>query len=126
MKAKEIFIKHAQDSDNEQKGINVGLTRYRKNYPDFAKLFLELWRGSKVENPLPLKVKELIALAIVLTQHCKPCIFLHTKICLEVGASVDEIRDTAGIALAMGGGIVYEYIGYLEEAIELYFNKNNQ
>ncbi len=118
-KPKISFLK-AQEAEEEQKGINLGLTKFRREKPEIASKFLELWRETKKESVIPLKYKELMQLAIVIVQHCKPCIFLHTKICLEAGATKEEILDTAGIALAMGGGPVYEYIGYVMEALEFY------
>ncbi|MCD6277946.1 carboxymuconolactone decarboxylase family protein, partial [candidate division WOR-3 bacterium] len=101
-KPKEIAEDTAYNIDEEQRGINFGLMKFRKERPEFAKAFMDMWRKSKEGEALPLKYRELIALAIVLVQHCKPCIFLHTKICIEVGATREEILETAEIAVAMG------------------------
>ena len=124
-KPKEISEDTAYSIHEEQRGINFGLMKFRKERPEFVKSFMDMWRKSKEGDKLPLKYRELIALAIVLVQHCKPCIFLHTRICLEVGASREEILETAEVAVAMGGGIVYEYVGYLVEALNFYENRTN-
>lgn len=114
------------NQDEEQKGINYSLNKFRKEREAFAKSFLEMWRESKSQGAIPLKYKELTALAIVLTQHCKPCIFLHTMICLDVGCSREEILEIAEVAVSMGGGIVYEYVGYLVEALDFYGSKEEK
>lgn len=116
---KEIAKEEGQKLEKEQKGINYGLVQFRKENPEFAKEFMKFWRASKKGKYIPLKYKELMELAIVIVQHCKPCIFLHTGICLKVGATREEIIETAQIAVAMGGGIAYEYIGYVFEALNL-------
>ncbi len=123
-KFEEMLKRRAYDADEEQKLINSALVKFRKRMPNLAQSFMNFWRESKKGDAIPLKMKELMALAIVIVEKCKPCIFLHTKICIEVGASDEEILETAGVALSMGGGPVYEYIGYVVEALEYY--KNNR
>jgi AhpD family alkylhydroperoxidase len=81
---------------------------------------MNLWRTTKQSSDIPAKYKELIQLAIVLVQHCRPCIMLHTRICVQAGCTREEILDAANIALAMGGGAVFEYIGYLMQALDVY------
>ncbi len=116
--ARDIAREETKRAEEEQRGINFGHRIFRKDNPEFASLFLEFWRGSKRGEAIPRKYKELMELAIVLVLHCKPCIFLHTKLCLDAGASREEILETAQIAISMGGGVVYEYVGYLMEALE--------
>ena len=105
-------------NEPEQKGLNKAQARYRKEAGETAGAFMQFWRKTKEEGIIPTKYKELMQLAIVLVQHCRPCINLHTQICLSVGCSRQEILDAANIALAMGGGPVFEYIGYLIQALD--------
>ena len=119
----DLLEEKAGDADKEQRLINSALVRFRKQMPELTQSFMNFWRESKKGKSIPLKMKELMALGIVITMKCKPCIFLHTKICLEIGATMEEILETAGVALSMGGGPVYEYIGYVIEAIEFYKKK---
>ena len=102
----------------EQSRINKAQARYRREASDAAAAFMQFWRKTKEESTIPTKYKELMQLAIVLVQHCRPCINLHTQICLNVGCTRSEILDAANIALAMGGGPVFEYIGYLMQALD--------
>jgi len=104
--------------ESEQSQINKAQARYRREASDAAAAFMQFWRKTKEESTVPTKYKELMQLAIVLVQHCRPCINLHTQICVQVGCTRAEILDAANIALAMGGGPVFEYIGYLMQALD--------
>lgn len=50
------------------------------------------------------KTKELIALAIAIKAQCDRCIGMHVAAALKAGASREEIVDTIGVAVMMGGG----------------------
>ncbi len=106
--------------EEEQKKINKAQVKFRRASADVAGAFMNMWRATKQPSAIPAKYKELAQLAIVLVQHCRPCVKLHVKICVQTGCSRAEIMDAANIALAMGGGAVYEYIGYLIEALDVY------
>jgi AhpD family alkylhydroperoxidase len=105
---------------SEKKKVFKAQARFRREAGDAVGAFMEFWRKTKEPSAIPAKYKELTQLAIVLVQHCRPCIELHVKICAEAGCTRAEIMDTAIVALAMGGGAVYEYIGYLIEALDCY------
>jgi AhpD family alkylhydroperoxidase len=102
-------------ADNE---LSEAQAQFRREAGDAAGVFMQFWRKSREESAIPTKYKELMQLAIVLVQHCRPCINLHTQICLSVGCTRAEIFDAANIALAMGGGPVFAYIGYLMQALD--------
>lgn len=109
--------------ESEQKEISKNQARFRRQAGDVAAAFMQFWRKTKDESAIPTKYKELMQLAIVLTQQCRPCINLHTQICVQVGCSREEILDAANVALAMGGGPVFEFIGYLMQALDEYLPK---
>ncbi len=69
----------------------------------------------KVLNP---KTKELIALAIGIAVKCEPCIVSHVGSLIELGASREEIAETVGVALFMGGGPALVYGGKALEAFD--------
>ncbi|MFN2124653.1 MAG: pyridoxal-phosphate dependent enzyme, partial [Candidatus Promineifilaceae bacterium] len=50
------------------------------------------------------KVKELMALCIGITVRCDGCIMYHVNESLKAGATYDEIVETIGVAVMMGGG----------------------
>ena len=71
--------------------------------------FQEMHHGTIADGALSSKTKELIALAIAVTVRCDGCIAYHVHDALEAGATRDEIAETIGVAVLMGGGpsVVY-------------------
>lgn len=62
-----------------------------------------------VQHCLSAKNKELIALAIGITQRCSGCIGFHTKALQKLGATRQELEEMLGIAVYMGGGPALMY-----------------
>ncbi|UCA55629.1 MULTISPECIES: carboxymuconolactone decarboxylase family protein [Aequorivita] len=71
--------------------------------------FGQLHKASIAEGALTSKTKELIALGIAITVRCDGCIAYHVHDALEAGAKKEEITETIGVAILMGGGpsVVY-------------------
>jgi len=66
-------------------------------------------KAATEDSALSFKQKELISLGISITSRCEGCIASHVKGALKAGANKDEIVETIGVAVVMGGGpsIVY-------------------
>ncbi len=56
------------------------------------------------DGVLDEKTKELVALAIGVATHCDGCIGFHSRTLVRLGASRDEVMETLGVAIYMGGG----------------------
>ena len=56
------------------------------------------------DGALDQKTKELIALAIGISAHCDGCIVSHVRAALRAEATREEILETIGVAIFMGGG----------------------
>ena len=71
--------------------------------------FGALHEASIAKGALDSKTKELIALGIAITVRCDGCISFHVHDALKGGASKEEIAETVGVAVMMGGGpsVVY-------------------
>ena len=96
---------------------------YSKNYNDLSRLmgelgekipetmesFGNLHKASTSEGVLTTKTKELIALGIAITVRCDGCIAFHVHDALKSGASSQEIMETIGVAVMMGGGPAVVY-----------------
>jgi len=71
------------------------------------------------DGALSYKVKELMALGIAITVRCDGCIAYHVDKSLDAGANREEIVETIGVAIMMGGGpsVMYgaEAMAALEE-----------
>lgn len=86
--------------------------------PDVMKSFGNLHKASASEGALDTKTKELIALAIGVTVRCHGCIAYHVNDALQAGANRQEIMETLGVAIMMGGGPSVIYSMEAMEALD--------
>ena len=77
--------------------------------PGIAKGFVTMHKATGEEKALSAKHKELMALSIGITIRCEGCIACHVQGAIKAGATQEEIVETIGVAVMMGGGpsIVY-------------------
>jgi len=80
--------------------------------------FRQLHVESMAEGALSTKHKELIALAIGVAVRCEGCIAFHVHDALKAGASREEILETLGVVMLMGGGPAAVYAGEAREALD--------
>jgi AhpD family alkylhydroperoxidase len=76
----------------------------RKAMPDVARGFSGLAGAATAAGALDPKTKELIAVAISVADRCDGCIGFHVKAAAKQGATREEIVETVGVAVYMGGG----------------------
>ena len=86
--------------------------------PDTLAGFSALFGKVMKDGAITLLEKELIAIAISVNQKCPPCIRLHTKKCLEAGATKEQILEACGVSVMMGGGPAYTHLAVVIEALE--------
>lgn len=86
--------------------------------PEVMKDFYSLSKNASASGVLNAKTKELIALAIGVATHCDDCIAFHTQAALKAGATREEIIETLGVNIYMGGGPSLMYSAHVIEAIE--------
>jgi len=79
--------------------------------------FVQLHREALAEGALSTKVKELMALAIGIHSCCGGCIAFHVRGAMKAGASRQEVLETIGVALMMGGGPSSVYAAEAYEAL---------
>jgi len=80
--------------------------------------FGSLHAASTADGALPMKTKELIAVAIGIAVHCDGCIAYHVHDALHAGATHEEVLETIGVAVMMGGGPSVVYGCEALEALE--------
>ncbi len=56
------------------------------------------------DGHIPVKYRELIALAVAFTTQCPYCIEAHAKAAKKAGASREEVSETAFLAAALRAG----------------------
>jgi AhpD family alkylhydroperoxidase len=89
--------------------ISAYTAEMRKLTPDAVNGFYALAKGATADGALSKKTKELIALAIGITQRCDGCIGFHVKALKDLGATREEIAEVAAMATYMGGGPAMMY-----------------
>jgi len=72
--------------------------------PDVMKGFGALHHAGIQAGALSTKDKELIALGIAICVRCDGCIAYHVHDAIEAGATRQEVIETIGVAILMGGG----------------------
>ena len=89
--------------------ISAQLGPFRKAQPDAMQGFGQLAKAAMAEGAVSEKHKELIALAIGITQHCSGCIGFHVKALKRLGATKAELEEMLAVCVYMGGGPALMY-----------------
>lgn len=71
---------------------------------DTMRAYRGLMEAATKDGALDPKTKELMALAISISVRCDGCIVYHTRAAIKHGATREEVADTIGVAVEMGGG----------------------
>jgi AhpD family alkylhydroperoxidase len=72
--------------------------------PDAMKAFAAFDEAVFKNGVIPLKYKELMAVAVALTTQCPYCIDIHAKKAKKAGATEQELAETTLIAAALRAG----------------------
>ena len=72
--------------------------------PEPFKAFVAFDEAVMKFGVIPLKYKELIAVAVALTTQCPYCIEIHSKKAKRAGATEQELAETTLVAAALRAG----------------------
>jgi len=89
--------------------INENLAPMRKTQPETMAAFGQLAKSAMAAGEISTKHKELIALAIGITQHCSGCIGFHVKALQKLGCTRAELEEMLNVCVYMGGGPALMY-----------------
>ena len=89
--------------------INEGLKQFRSAQSDAMQGFAQLSRAAMSEGAISAKHKELMALAIGITQHCSGCIAFHVKALHKLGCTRAAVEEMLAVCVYMGGGPALMY-----------------
>lgn len=89
--------------------INDNLEPFRKAQPQAMQGFSQLARAAMAPGEVSAKHKELIALAIGVTQRCSGCIGFHVKALHKLQCTRAELEEMLSICVYMGGGPALMY-----------------
>jgi AhpD family alkylhydroperoxidase len=84
--------------------LRAGVREVHDALPTTMRGFADLHRSAMADGALTSAQKELIALAIGITEHCGDCIVLHVHDALRAGSTPDQVHEAIGVAIMMGGG----------------------
>lgn len=76
----------------------------RRGVPAVMGAFSRLAEAATAPGALDTRAKELIALAIAVAVRCDGCVAFHSKAAQAAGATREEVLETLGMAVYMGGG----------------------
>lgn len=98
-----------KDYSKKYNDLSMTMETLGNRIPETMKGFAELHKASTAQGALSARTKELIALGIAITVRCDGCIAYHVHDSLQAGASSQEVMETIGVAVLMGGGpsVVY-------------------
>jgi len=99
------------------RNISDQVSRLRRDIPTVMRGFSNMAAAAMDDGTLEKKTKELIALALGVAGHCKPCIGFHVEALIKLGAARAEIEEALGVAVYMGGG---PSLMYAAEAMRAY------
>lgn len=86
------------------KHVATNMGKLRKDIPDTTQAFTSLAMAATEDGVLDKKTKELIALALAVGSRCDACIGFHVKALIRLGATREEVTETLGMCIYMGGG----------------------
>ena len=72
--------------------------------PELMKAFWAFDKAAVAEGAIPVKYKELMAVAVALTTQCPYCIEIHTANARKAGANDTELTEAAMVAASLRAG----------------------
>jgi AhpD family alkylhydroperoxidase len=88
--------------------------------------FARLHKKAVEEGALSRKVKEMMALAISIVVGCEGCIAYHVHDAVAAGATRQELLETIGVGILMGGGPGSIYAAHALDAMEQFLPKEEK
>ena len=91
-----------------------GYVSLAKNYvatvdPDFMEAYNNLYNnGLRAGKALPVKYRELVAIAILSYRTRENAVYLHMKRALRHGATIQELLDAVETSIIPGGGPTFD------------------
>ncbi len=89
--------------------ISHSLASLRKSQPEVMQGFGALSKAAMAAGAIDETHKELMALAIGITQRCSGCIGFHVKALRRLGCTRQQLDETLAVCVYMGGGPALMY-----------------
>ncbi|MDN4474767.1 carboxymuconolactone decarboxylase family protein [Demequina sp. SYSU T00192] len=98
--------------------VMCGIGDLGKVIPGTIGGFFTMHKEALADGALSKCEKELMALAIGIAVRCGGCITCHVKDALAAGATPEQVYETIGVAILMGGGPAAVYGNEARKALE--------
>lgn len=108
------------------KSLEERLAQLGSELPGPMTGFARLHKKAVEDGALSRKVKEMMALAIGIAVGCEGCIAYHVHDAVAAGATRQELLETIGVGLLMGGGPGSIYAAHALDAIEQFLPGETQ
>jgi len=89
--------------------ISKSMATFRKSQTEAMQGFGQLAKSAMASGAVSEKHKELMALAIGITQHCSGCIGFHVKALHRLACTRAEFEEMLAVCVYMGGGPALMY-----------------
>lgn len=93
--------------DERRKRLNELVMRYADIN---IKRFYNIDESVYKDGALPAKTKELLGLVASLVLRCDDCVTYHLHQCRQAGVTDEELTETLGVGLIVGGSIVIPHL----------------
>jgi AhpD family alkylhydroperoxidase len=80
------------------------LKKLEASAPEAIKAFWAFDKAAMAAGAIPVKYKELMALAVAFTTQCPYCIEIHASKARDAGASDQEISEVVAVSAALRAG----------------------
>lgn len=89
---------------DELKKIGPPSAELRAHIPEVYEGFATTYRAVYKDGALSAATKELMSVAIAISEGCKGCIASHVRGAVRHGATEEQMAETVGVAIQLGGG----------------------
>src|SRR5258707_12282348 len=93
-----------QETPMHQKENLTKLRQMNELAPEVMKAFWAFDKAAVAEGAIPVKYKELIAVAVAVTTQCPYCIEVHSNNARNAGATETELVEASMVAAALRAG----------------------
>lgn len=98
--------------------VSATLAKLRADIPDTMRGFSGMAQGALKDGALDKKTKELIAMAIAVSQRCDPCIGFHAEAAVKLGVTRSQFEEMLAVSIYMGGGPSLMYAAHALDAFD--------
>ena len=109
----------AGNPKDDLSAMNTRFMALGKAIPGSMGAFQRLMGEASKDGVLPAKFKELLAVAIAVSKGCGDCIVFHVSNAKKHGATREELGETLGVTIEMGGGPGAVYAARALEAYDV-------